>query len=318
MIRSIVISSLLLICSLTAWTQQDQLYTQFMYNKLALNPAYAGHYEGVSFTGIVRNQWIGFPGAPQTQALSVNIPLFAQNAGLGITANRNTIGVSEKQTIEGAYTYRIRISESQTLSIGLQTSLRRYSVNFTDPSLLAIDGIAFDPSLNAQDYNQNVFNFGGGLYYSTESFYLGLSSPRLSEALLDIENQEGFGREQRIFYAMGGGEIEMSSMVKFVPQALIKYTENAPVDLDVNLSVMYADRLTGGINYRLGGDRESAGESIAVLAGLQVNSGLLIAAAYDITLSNIRRASSGSIEAVVHYTIGQTDHASREINPRFF
>ena len=95
MIRKLYISAIIC-CSLstTLLSQQEQLYTQFMYNKLGLNPAFAGNHEQVALSAIIRNQWIGFEGAPVTQSASLNAPLASQKIGLGLNLTRNTIGIS--------------------------------------------------------------------------------------------------------------------------------------------------------------------------------------------------------------------------------
>ena len=166
MIKHVVISALIILSVGITYGQVQPLSTQFMYNKLALNPAYAGSEAYTELTAIVRSQWIGFPGAPKTQQLSANIPLFDQRVGLGITANSHSLGVTNFQTIEGSYSYRLKTSESGTLSLGLQTSYRRYTIDFSDPQVVAIDGIANDPNIIGRNVNTNSLNFGGGIYYS--------------------------------------------------------------------------------------------------------------------------------------------------------
>jgi len=136
MIKNIFISVLLLLSMASVYGQVQPLSTQFMYNKLALNPAYAGAEAHTELIAIVRSQWIGFPGAPKTQQLSANIPLFDQRVGLGLTANSHSLGVTTFQTIEGSYSYRIKTSETGTLSLGLQTSYRRYTIDFNDPQIV--------------------------------------------------------------------------------------------------------------------------------------------------------------------------------------
>lgn len=309
---------LFLILSFSAKGQQEQLYTQFMYNKLAFNPAFAGNYDNVSFTAIIRNQWIGFPGAPKTQLLSVNIPISDQRLGFGLNMSNHSIGISNRQTIEGAYSYRFRTGDSGVLSIGLQTSLRRYAVDYTDSRLVAIDDITLDPSISPQRFNRNIINFGGGIYYNTDRFYLGVSAPRMSEADLDFDNSQGISIEKRVFYAMTGGVLDINEDWIFTPQILVKYVENTPWDMDASLSFTYANRLTAGLNYRYGGDNSSPGESLDLLFSIQINEGVLLGMAYDFTLSKLRRETAGSIEAVVSYTLGQGKRKKIETNPRYF
>ena len=298
--------------------QQEQLYTQFMFGKLTFNPAYAGSYETTSFTALFRNQWVGFPGAPKTQLLSINAPVSNQRIGFGLTATNSSIGISERQTLDGAYSYRFSVGETGFLSIGLQSSLRRYTVDFTDERLLGIDGIALDPSISPQIFNRNIVNFGAGIYYSQPNFYFGLSAPRLSEADLDFDNSFGVSREARIFYAMTGSVVNLSNDWIFTPQLLFKYANNLPWDLDVNLSFTYKDRLTAGMSYRHGGDSSSLAESIDLIFGVQMTDALMLGVAYDFSLTGFREQSSGSVEGVIRYIIGRTRSAEDEVNPRYF
>ena len=308
----------LITCAVAVSAQQEQLYTQFMYGKLTFNPAYAGSYESTSFTALFRNQWVGFPGAPKTQLLSINIPVSNQRIGFGITATNSSIGISERQTLDGAYTYRFSVGESGFLSIGLQSSLRRYTVDFTDDRLLGIDGIALDPSISPQIFNRNIVNFGAGIYYSQPNFYVGLSAPRLSEADLDFDNSFGVSKEERIFYAMAGSVISLSNDWTFSPQFLFKYADNVPWDLDINASITYDDRLTLGMSYRHGGDSSSLAESLDLIFGVQITDALTLGVAYDFSLTGFREQSSGSVEGMIRYIIGRSRSSDDEVNPRYF
>jgi len=289
-----------------------------MYNKLGLNPAFAGNHEQVALSAIIRNQWIGFEGAPVTQSASLNAPLASQKIGLGLNLTRNTIGISEKQTIDAIYSYRADISDVGTLSFGFQGSARRYQIDYTDPRLEGIVDKNSDPALVIRRYDQNVINFGAGVYFNTSHFYAGLSAPRLIERDINFASELGFSKEVRHVMLMAGGAIDLTNEWVVTPQALYKYTKNAPFDMDINISATWRSYITGGLTYRHGGDSESFAESIDILFGIHVNRQLMIAAAYDFTLSQIRRHSSGSLELAVHYNIGRKTKSGDIINPRYF
>ena len=317
MIRFIAIVILSYIITPTLKAQQEPLYTQFMYNKLTFNPAYAGSYETIALTALFRDQWVGFPGAPKSQIFSINIPLSAQRVGFGLTASNSSIGISSRLTLDGAYTYRFLIGEG-VLSIGLQTSLRQYELDYTDSRLVAIDGINLDPSITPQVFQRNVVNFGAGIYYTQSNFYVGLSAPRLSEADLDFDNSLGLSTEERIFYVMSGGTVILNNDWTLTPQLLFKYADSAPWDLDLNVSTTYNDRVTVGLTYRHGGDTNSLAESMDLIFGFQLTESLMLGAAYDFGLTGLRNETSGSFEGVVKYIIGRNRNADQEINPRYF
>lgn len=318
MIRKLQISFvLILICASGLLAQQEQLYTQFMYNKLGLNPAFAGNHPLMSVTGLARSQWIGFEGAPNTQTVSLNAPLSDQKIGLGLNLTRNTIGISERQTIDAIYSYRVGIGEG-TLSLGLQGSARRYQIDFTDPRLNGITDKNLDPAVDVIGFDENVINFGGGVYFNTSHFYVGLSSPRLIERNISFASELGFSTEVRHILFMIGGALDLNDDWTMTPQAMFRHTTNSPFDLDVNLSWTWRSYLTGGLTYRHGGDSSSFAESIDVLFGIQANRQLMISAAYDFTLSQIRNHASGSFEVGVHYLIGGKNAPGDNINPRYF
>lgn len=289
-----------------------------MYNKLGLNPAFAGNHEQVALSAIYRNQWMGFEGAPITQMASVNAPLLGQRIGLGLNIARNTIGISEKLTIDGIYAYRIKFGNGNALSFGLQGSLRRYEIDYSDPRLESIVDKTSDPAIEVGRFNDNIINFGAGIYFNSSHFYAGVSAPRLMQEDINFTSDVGFSEEVRHFFVMTGGALDLTNDWVLTPQVLYKYVQNTPFDLDLNLSVTYRSLITGGVTYRHGGDSDSIGESIDLLFGVQVTPSLLIAAAYDFTLTQIRNHSSGSFEATIHYNIGKRTRAEDIINPRYF
>ena len=130
-----------------ALAQQDALYTQFMYNKLGLNPAYAGNVEETTITAIHRDQWTGFDGAPQAQALSLNLPAFQESIAFGLNLAREAIGIQQKLTLEGNFAYRFNLSTG-SISMGLSSSVRQFENDFSDPRLVAFEDIDIDSSVN--------------------------------------------------------------------------------------------------------------------------------------------------------------------------
>ncbi|HQW03162.1 MAG TPA: type IX secretion system membrane protein PorP/SprF, partial [Saprospiraceae bacterium] len=161
--------------------QQQPLHTMFMYNKLLINPAYAGYHDHACASAIVREQWLGFEGAPKTQSLSFNTPLSSQRLGLGFNLQRRSIGVSSSTTFDAIYDYRIPMGNG-TLSLGVQGSARILQVDYSDPAVKTVQDISIDPGVEAISDSKFLANVGAGIYYSTPAFYVGLSSPRLMDS----------------------------------------------------------------------------------------------------------------------------------------
>ncbi len=311
---------LLLFCGLSVAlpAQQEEQYTQFMYYKLGLNPGYAGSQDGAVISLLARQQWAGLEGAPQTQLVTFNMPLFNRKVGVGGTIARHTIGFFERYTAEAIYAYRLRIGRG-ALAIGVQGSVRFLRANFN--KAVATQPVSVDGAIPGDYQSKYVPNFGAGLYYSDHQFFLGISAPRLLTNNIDLADEEGvLSREVTHIYAMGGLVFGLSDKVKLQPQVLLKYVKGAPFDADANVNFIFNDRFTLGASYRLGGSKRSGiGESISGLAGFQINENLFFGVAYDATLSELRRYNSGTFEGVLRINVGgRSDEGGIIITPRFF
>jgi len=300
-----------------AYGQQDVMYTQFMYNKLAINPAYAGKVESFTLNLIHRDQWTGLDGAPQAQSLSLNFPTIAKSLGLGLNISREAIGVQEKLTVEGNYAYKFNLAEG-SLSMGLSASARQFTNDFSDPRLTSVESINIDPAIDGQKHTKTYVNAGAGIYFRTNTYYFGVSVPRMIEANIDFEDAGELSREARHLYAMTGAAFQLKNKLKFTPQILFKLAENAPFDLDINFGLDYDEKYYGAITVRTGGGNEDIAESVDLIFGFQVTESVLIGLAYDYTLSDIGKYENGSIEALFNYRLRAKEKPVDIINPRFF
>ncbi len=298
--------------------QQQQLHTMFMFNKLLINPAYAGYHDHVCLTGIVREQWLGFEGAPKAQAISLNAPLSSQRIGLGLNLQRQSIGVSSATTVDGIYSYRVPMGNG-TLSLGVQASGRFLEVDYSDPSVRAVQDIGIDPGIDAMADSKFIANVGAGIYYSTPTFYIGASAPRLMSSDIDFEVNNLFtAKEQPHYYLMTGVALKLNYHLSFVPQVLVRYTEAAPISADLNLGLRWAQDYSVGVSFRKGSTDAEILESIDLIASAKILRGLRIAAAYDFTMSALQRYSDGSMEIMLMYCFGEAAKPATFINPRYF
>jgi len=308
---------LLVISTITvgANAQQEAQFTQFMYNQLYFNPAYAGARGMPSFTLIYRNQWTGFKGAPTSKLLSFNAPLFGDRVGFGLTVHNQTIGIFNNWSAAMAYSYHIKINDDSSLRFGLQGKMQYYGIDFSDPSVVVRDptdqSIKYD-----QSANKYSGNFGVGLHLQIKQMFVGIGAPAF------FPNEVGFNtnslvpqiaQEASHFYFIAGTLLPLSNTIQFKPTLLGKYVKNAPFDLDLNVSVVFNLVFTAGLSYRLGGN--GSGDSVDLLALYQINN-VAIGAAYDFPISEIKDHTGGSIEVLVRYDFIKetTDMA----NPRFF
>lgn len=298
--------------------QQQSLHTMFMYNKLLVNPAYAGYHEHPCATAHVREQWLGFEGAPKAQTVSIHGPLSSQRIGIGLNVQRRSIGVSSSTTIDGIYDYRIPMGNG-TLSLGVQASGRFMQVDFTDPNVRTVQDINIDPGVEPVSDSKFLANVGAGLYYYTPSFYFGLSAPRLMNSDIDFElNNLFIAREQAHYYIMTGTSLRLTHRMNFVPQVMVRYTQAAPVDIDLNLGLHWAEDYSLAVTFRKGGVDDRLLESIDVMGAVKILRGLRLGVAYDFTLSELRRYSNGSLEVMMMYCFGEPAQPATFVNPRYF
>lgn len=305
----------------TLRAQQDHHYTQFMYNKLLINPAYAGAREVPSLTAIYRNQWIGFKGAPKSLLASLNSPLFSKRQGVGLTLSNQTIGLQRDFFASLAYSYDVIASKKFSLRVGLNGSLRALGFDFADAKPQPGQGPFSDPSIGNERINDFFGNVGAGVYATykdaeNQGVYVGFSVPRIYTNVIGY-NPTGNtpAKEVRHFYGMAGAIIPLSEDIELMPAFLLKYVQDAPFDADINLNLNVRQKFTAGISYRLGGD--GPGESVDLLALWQASPQFAVGAAYDFTLSNIKDYTAGSIEVLVQYELRKRTKNTMS-NPRFF
>jgi type IX secretion system PorP/SprF family membrane protein len=313
--KNIYLYFLLFLGSINTNAQQEQHYTQFMHNKLMINPAYAGS-RGVPFlTGIYRNQWLGFEGAPKSGLVSFNTPFLSKRVGAGITLSHRSIGFEKNTNLSFAYSYNLIQKGNISIRGGLMGSGRYFGTDFRNTKT-SID-IDFDNSLSKAKENAVYGNFGAGLYGSIEDkFYVGVSVPSVISNNIGKDNTATNinAKESQHIYAMAGASLPLSDDVYLLPAILIKYVKNAPIDADINLNLDIKKKVTAGISYRMGGD--GRGDSVDLLFFMQATPMLGLGIAYDFTLSQIKDYSSGSFELLTQFDLRQKKNNMS--NPRFF
>ncbi len=316
MIQRIII--LLLCCSATIiYGQQEQMFTQYMFNKMALNPGFAGNEDYTGLTMQLRDQWNGFPGAPEAQLLSVNLPRFGEKVGVGFNLRRRSIGIHKEVSFSGIYAYKFILS-SGTLSMGLEASGRNRSSDFTDPRLVATQGIELDPSIPNTKISKTYANLGFGIYFNNNNYFLGASVPRLAKTDIDFDNNTVISTEVRHLFIMGGATFRVHDKLRLTLQSLMKLAEQAPFDTDITTSLTLDEKYTAGIGYRLGGGRGDVGESVALILSFNLTDNFMVGFSQDFTLSKIRSYDNGSFELVASYAFGKKRQKVVLLNPRYF
>jgi len=291
------------------WSQQEAMFTQYMFNGLAINPAYAGSHQTLEFTALAREQWTGLDGAPSTQTFTAHSPLKNRSIGLGLSVIHDKIGVTSQFGVYGAYSYRIQFNNKGVLSMGLQAGFTQYQEDLTklqgsirDPN---------DPNFSQDQISKFMPNFGAGLYYYTKRFYMGLSAPHLVQNKLDnIETAYSEARQKRHYFYTTGYVFDLSRSVKFKPNLLFKVVEGAPLEIDINANFLFQELLWLGVSYR-------SFDSFDAIVQLNVTEQFSIGYAYDFaTTTELKRLHSGSHELMLNYRLKPPRR--RMLTPRYF
>jgi type IX secretion system PorP/SprF family membrane protein len=285
--------------------QQDPQFTQYMYNTVAINPAYAGSRGMLSIFGIHRAQWIGLEGAPTTTGTSIHTPLNDSRIGLGVSMLQDAIGPSNKQTLSADFSYTISTSENYKLSFGLKGTASLFSIDYTKLNRFDIN----DPRFQNNISNQFSPNIGAGMYLHSKQFYAGISVPFMlqSNEFNDINSQ--VTHESLHYYFMSGYVFEISESTKFKPAFLAKAVEGAPLQVDLSANFMLNNKFVLGGAWRW----EAA---MSGLAGFQVNDNWFIGYTYDADSTKLANYNSGSHELFMRYEfIGKKE---KIVSPRFF
>ena len=299
----ILIFAVMLTCY-TGFAQQDAQFTQYMYNTININPAYAGSRGVMSIFGLHRTQWVGLDGAPTTNAFSLNTPINNSNLGVGLSFVNDKIGPTNENTISADLSYTIPMNEDYKLSFGIKASGNMFNldVNRLNPA------DANDPNL--QNFNNEFSpNFGAGIYLHSEKLYLGVSVPNFLQDTKYNDNSVSVFQERMNFYAIGGYVFDISPSVKFKPAFITKVVTGSPLQVDASANFLFFDKLMLGAAYRWSA-------AVSALAGFQITDGLFVGYSYDMETTNLRKHNSGSHEIFLRFEL--FNKVSKMVSPRFF
>ncbi|WP_276391689.1 PorP/SprF family type IX secretion system membrane protein [Eudoraea chungangensis] len=295
----------------SAFSQQDAQYTQYMYNTVSVNPAYAGSRGNLSIAALYRSQWVGLDGAPKTQTLNIHSPIGYNGMGLGFSIVNDQIGPTSETNFDLDLSYSIKLAKEARLSFGLKASAQLLDIRFSELNQDIGNPGGPDPTLQDDIMNRFSPNIGGGVYYHTDRFYAGLSVPRILETSHFDESSLSTAKEQMNFYFITGYVFDMSAFWKFKPALLVKAAQGAPLQVDISANFMYNDKLILGAAYRW--DAAFSG-----MAGFQISPSFLIGLAYDREITELGQAifNDGSFEVILRYDFIKTKTKLK--SPRFF
>jgi type IX secretion system PorP/SprF family membrane protein len=304
-IKPLFIVIMMLLCVSKSVAQQDSQFTQYMYNTINVNPAYAGSRGKLSIFGIYRAQWFGLEGAPTTTNASLHSPINNSRVGFGVSFSKDEIGISVRKTVSTDFSYTINTSEDYKLSFGLKGSANLFNVDYTKLNKYDIN----DPKFQNNIENQFSPNIGAGIYYHSNKLYAGFSVPFILETKHFDDTTTSIAKDALHYYFIGGYVFDVSVNTKFKPAFLIKSVKGAPLQADVTANFMFFDKFVLGAAWRW-----SAAAS--ALAGFQINSNWFLGYTYDSETTKLANYNSGSHEIFLRYEF--KGKQEKIISPRFF
>ncbi len=292
-----------------SYAQQDPQFTQYMYNTITINPAYAGNYHGMRIFLLNRSQWVGLEGAPVTTNLSISSPI-NDNLGVGVTIMNDKIGPSDENNIAVDFSYTIATSEKYKLSFGLKASANLLNIDFNKLSQYNNGDFSFETNIE----NKLSPNIGAGIYLYSDKTYIGISAPNLLETRhFDRYANTGatsYVAQERIhFFLIMGQVFDLGPYLKFKPALLSKFVQGAPLQIDMSANFLINEKFTLGASYK-------SSKTFGALVGFQASDSWFIGYGYDLETTRLARYNSGSHEIFLQYDL--FNKYGKTISPRFF
>ncbi|WP_244154632.1 PorP/SprF family type IX secretion system membrane protein [Pedobacter soli] len=290
------------------FAQQDAQYSQYMFNGIYINPAYAGYKEVLNVHSFYRSQWTGITGAPRSMSLAVDAIANSGNVGLALQVASDKLGAQTNLSIYGNYAYRIRMNDdgSSRLALGLGVGMVQ----------LGIDGSMLNP--NNPEPNQPVGvqstivpDARAGVYFANDKYYAGFSVDNLIATYIDIDRYAFIPQPKPHYYLTAGALFPLSENFQIKPSFLLKDDRGGPTSLDVNAFLMIKDFIWIGGSYRTGvklydksylqkdlTPRNSAVAAIQIFPSEKIRIGY----GYDFSIGPLQGYSSGTHEISIAYS----------------
>ena len=293
----------------TVNAQFEPQFTQYMFNEMFINPAYAGSRKQISATAVYRNQWVGLQGAPKTQTFSMHGPLMNQKLGVGLTVINENIGVTHEFAMYGNYAYRIQAGSNGAFAMGIQAGFINHQENLSEVII---------NEENDQEFLYNtphVFlpNAGFGFYYDTDRFYAGISVPRIiyndvaGNGTSEVHSNLDF---ETWHYCLATGYVfPVTESIKIKPSLLAKAVQGAPMIAEFTVQSLFREIFWLGVSYR-------TEDSFSGLVNFQISPQFRVGYSYDYTTTELNSYNNGTHEISIGYDFSL--NKKKVVTPRYF
>ncbi|TLX76226.1 type IX secretion system membrane protein PorP/SprF [Labilibacter sediminis] len=288
--------------------QQESIYTQYMFNTVSVNPAYAGTRNAMNMLFLSRQQWVGLDGAPRTYNFTMHTPLNNYKMGVGFSIVSDKVGPVDNFYFNVNYAYRVNITDEMVLSMGVKGGIYNYTVGLNNLN----KGSGFDPAADGSFEQKLQPNAGMGLYLYTNKWYAGFSIPKLIQTDLSGTqiSASNLSSLKRHYFLMAGYVHDLNEDFKLKPSFIYGVVEGAPTTAQLTGQVLYKDTYWLGASYRFG-------DAVSFLANVQLNKQLMVGYSYDYSVSNLGNYNHGSHEIIVSYDFDGF-LKKKVISPRYF
>jgi len=330
--KIIVLISLTITGIVPAMAQQNIQFTQYIFNSLSVNPAYAGYKEEWYAQMALRNQWVGINGGPKTGQLSIDglIDPINKRMGIGMQLTSDKLGPQQSTSAYVNYAYRLKLDaeDTQRLSFGMGLGVTNYKLDASMLNPVELD----DTQISTGMTNAYIPDARVGIYYYNPKFYLGVSIMDLfsgdkTNNFFNWDNSSGINiQRKRHLYFIAGLLINITEDVKLKPSILIKEDFKGPTSFDINGMFVFVDKIWFGASYRSGvklwnksydnGLNLANTNSISGVAQFYVTERLRVGYSYDFQINGLASYQNGSHELTVGLTF--PSKTNRLLSPRFF
>jgi type IX secretion system PorP/SprF family membrane protein len=302
--RKIILLFIFLTSICSSLKCQDYLYyTQYLFNSLSINPAYAGSQDFINISGDVRKQWVGIKGAPFTQSISANAPIMKDMFGIGLIVNNDNIGVTNQQEVSLSYSYKIRFT-NQSLSFGLKGGVNTLNSRFDQ---LNLDDQSDKEFQNNENRVLPIFGFGA--YLKGSNYFIGISAPQLYK-FFSTKNYNKYFNLQKICFITGGYIYQVNENLKIKPSTLVKMNFGSVFEMDFTTTVFLKEK------YMFGGSYKTL-NSASLFFEVELQPGFFLGYSYDIPTTNLFHSQYGSHEISLNIYIDKKGK-TKVMNPRYF
>jgi type IX secretion system PorP/SprF family membrane protein len=320
--KQFLVIAILLLSTRALYAQQDAQQSQYMFNGIYINPAYAGYKENLNFHSYFRSQWTGIEGAPKSMSLAIDAIANNGNVGLALQISNDRLGAQTNLSAYANYAYRLRMNNEGTsrLAFGLGIGAMQLGINgaLLNPN---------DPEPNLVTGMQSTIVPDGriGVFYSDDKYYAGLSADNLISQFINVRNRGYIAQPKPHYYLTGGALFPLSEDVLIKPSILLKDDAGGPTSLDLNAFIMFGQRFWVGGSYRTGvklyqksylqTDLSNLNSFVAAMELFPLEN-LRVGYAYDVSIGPLKGYSGGSHEISIGFYI--KTQKTRMLTPRYF